>query len=208
MGGKGSGSSYRWDKKTKLDEGLKLNINKLVRDGLSPPRGWTSGTLKWTTTRTNEYYASIGYEINTGNPDNMWMRVHYTSTIRGEKHDMDYKISITTTEPHYGGRRFWFICPRTGARAAVLYSPPGSKWFASRKAYNLKYLSQSEGPDHRAINRMWKLKNKLGGENFPRRPKGMHRKTYDRLFDETLLAEEVCDMHIIQRFGNLTGRKL
>lgn len=208
MGGEGSGNWYRWDKKTKLDEGLKLNINKLVRDGLFPSRGWTTGTLEWTYTRTKEHYAGIGYEINTGNPDDMWMRVRYTTTICGEKHDMDYKISITTTKPHYGGRRFWFICPRTGARAAVLYCPPGSRWFASRKAYSLKYLSQSEGTDHRAINRMWKLKNKLGGENFYRRPKGMHRKTYDRLFDEIIQAEEVCDMHFIQRFGNMTGRKL
>jgi hypothetical protein len=166
-----------------------------------------SGTLKWTYTRTNEYCASIGYEINISKPDEMWMRVYYTTTIHGEKHDMDYRISITTTKPHYGGRRFWFICPHTGTRAAVLYSPPGSKWFASRKACNLKYLSQSESQDHRAIARMWKLKNKLGGKNFPKRPKGMHRKTYDRLFRETLLAEEICDIHFIQRFGHLIGRK-
>jgi len=207
MGGKGSGSGYRWNKKTKLDEGLTLNINKLVRDGSIPSRGWTTGTREWISARTNDPVSSIGYEINTGNPDNMWMRVHYTATIRGEKHDMDYKITITTTEPHYGGRRFWFICPHTGARAAVLYCPPGSKWFASRKAYNLKYFSQSESPDHRAISRMWRLKKKLGGENFPRRPKGMHRKTYDRLFDEIIQAERVCDMHYIRRFGYLIGRK-
>ncbi len=207
MGGRGSGSWYRWDKKTKLDEGLKLNINKLIRDGYFSPRGWTSGTLKWTNTRTKEHYASIGYEVDTRNPDDMWMRVYYNTTIGGEKHDMDYKISITTTKPHYGGRRLWFICPHTGARAAMLYCPPGSRWFASRKAYSLKYLSQSEGTDHRAINRMWKLKNKLGGENFYRRPKGMHRKTYDRLFDEIIRAEEVCDMYMIQRFGSMTGRK-
>jgi hypothetical protein len=39
MGGKGSGSWYRWDKKTKLDEGLKLNISKLIRDGFFPLQG-------------------------------------------------------------------------------------------------------------------------------------------------------------------------
>lgn len=207
MGGRGSGTWYRWDKTTKLDDGLRLDINQLVRGGSIPPRGRKTGALEWTSARTNEHYASIGYEINTDNPDSMWMRVYYTSTIRGKKHDMDYKIPLTTTKPHYGGRRFWFICPRTGARAAVLHCPPGSKWFASRKAYNLKYHSQSEGPDYRDINRMWKLKNKLGGESFYRRPKGMHRKTYDRLFDEIIQAEEVCDMHFLRRFGNMTGSK-
>jgi hypothetical protein len=207
MGGKGSGNWYRWDKKTKLDEGLTLNINKLVRDGFIQPRGRTDGTLEWTYARTKEYYANIGYEVNTENQDNMWMRVYYSTTIRGEKHYMDYKISITTTKPHYGGRRFWFICPHTAARAAVLYCPPGSRWFASRKACNLKYFSQSESPDRRAISRMWKLKKKLGGENFPLRPKGMHRKTYDRLFDAVIQAEEVCDMHFIRRFGSMTGFK-
>jgi hypothetical protein len=42
MGGRGSGSWYRWNKKDTVDDGLSLDINKLVRDGLIV-RGYGAG---------------------------------------------------------------------------------------------------------------------------------------------------------------------
>ncbi|NCC61227.1 MAG: hypothetical protein EOM12_09840, partial [Verrucomicrobiae bacterium] len=64
MGGFGSGGWYRWDTKPKLDSGLRLDINKLIRDGLIPKgSGSSMGTLTWTRTRDNSYVASIGYTV-------------------------------------------------------------------------------------------------------------------------------------------------
>ena len=203
MGGRGSGRQMFWSDITKLNDGLRLDINKLVRDKLITAERWNLGTLKWTSTRTGEDRGNIGYEINTRNPSDMWLRVYYTSTIRGEKHSMDYNIRLTATQPHYGGKRFWFICPLTGNRTPVLYSPPGSKWFASRYAYNLKYQSQSEGPLDRAISRKFRLREKIGGENYSRRPKGMHEKTYWRLLNEFWRAEMISD----NMFGEIYMRR-
>jgi len=205
MGGLGSG---RDESTAKLDEGLRLDINKLVREGLIPRRNIHQfGTLTWTSKRTGEKTASLGFETNTTDSDDMWIRLYYTVTIQDEKHDVDYKIRLTTTQPHYGGKRFWFLCPSTNRRTSVLYSPPGSRYFKSRHAYNLKYSSQSKGPYDRANDKAWKLKNRLGGENYYRRPKGMHRTTHERLTIKLWQAEAEADQYfsemVMSRFGNL-----
>lgn len=205
MGGRGSGTWYRWDTKTKLDDGLRLDMNKLIRDKLVKPNVHAYGTLTWTSTRTGEERGNIGYEVNTRNPDDMWLRVYYTSTIHGEKHKMDYKIRLTMTTPHYGGKRFWFLCPLTGKKSSVLHSPPGSKWFASRHAYNLKYSSQSEGPHDRVISRKFRLQRKLGGEQYYIKPKGMHQKTYDRLLRQYWKAEQEADRWLCSEFQRRFG---
>lgn len=210
MGGYGSGRDG-FSTTAKVDEGLKLDINKLKRDRLIALNSWRSGSLTWTRVGTGEETGSIGYEVNTLDPNDMWMRVHYTHGARysDQPDEMDYKIKLETTRPHYGGKRLWFICPITHERAAVLHSPPGSKWFASRHAYDLKYQSQSRTAQDRAIDRMWKLKNRLGGDNYWRKPKGMHDKTHERMVEEIRDAESVCDFYmaqfVMQRFGPLKG---
>jgi hypothetical protein len=208
MGGYGSG---RCSTTAKIDAGLKLNINKLKNDGMLELNSWRSGRLKWSNVCTDEETASIGYETNTLNPNDMWIRVHYTHTSYwdDEPDKMDYKIKLETTQPNYGGKRLWFICPLTQKRAAVLFSPSGSKWFASRHAFNLKYQSQSRSAHDRAIDRMWKLKNKLGGEEYWHKPKGMHWKTYERMVEEIDDAEDLCDGYlaefVMRRLGSLEG---
>ena len=199
MGGFGSGR-YGHITTTKVDEGLKLDINKLKRDGLIGLNSSRSGTLTWTRVGTGEETGSIGYEVNTLDLNDMWMRVHYThkSYWDDEPNIMDYKIKLETTQPNYGGKRLWFTCPLTHERVGVLYSPPGSKWFASRHAYNLKYQSQSRSAHDRAIDKMWKLKDRLGGHEYWRKPKGMHWSTYERQMKKVRQAEDVCNGHLIE----------
>ena len=43
-------------------------------------------------------------------------------------------IQLETTPQPFGGRRWWFVCPRAGRRAAKLYLPNGVFTFASRQA--------------------------------------------------------------------------
>jgi hypothetical protein len=70
----------------------------------------------------------------------------------------DYWIQLETTPQPFGGRRWWFICPRTGVRAAKLYLPNGAFTFASRQTYRLVYHSQREAPHDRALRRAFKLR--------------------------------------------------
>ena len=202
MGGYGSGR-YGYSTTTKLDEGLKLDINKLKQDGSVGLNMARTGSQIWTCNRTGQKVASIGYETNTLDQNNMWIRLYFKYTLRhsDKPEDIDYKIKLEATKPHYGGKRLWFICPFTHKRAGVLYSPPRSKWFASRHAYNLKYQSQSRCAHNRAIDKMWKLKDRLGGDQFWRKPKGMHEKTYQRRLKEIIEAENVCNAFMFNRFG-------
>ena len=81
-----------------------------------------------------------------------YARFYYTVTDRdtGEKTDYDYKVNLTTTPCHFGGVRYWFICPLTtngvycGRRVATLYKGPGGSYFGCRHCYNLSYESRSE----------------------------------------------------------------
>ena len=100
------------------------------------------------------------------------------------------KVPISLTACHLGGVRPWFICSvycdgrYCGRRAAVLYG--GGELFACRQCYGLAYASQQQTPLHRGLHKARKIRMRLGGsadllEPFPARPKGMHRRTFQRL---------------------------
>jgi hypothetical protein len=48
------------------------------------------------------------------------------------------------TVPTYGGRRWWFLCPRTSRKSTKLYLPNGGWHFWSRQAYGLGYACQRD----------------------------------------------------------------
>jgi hypothetical protein len=92
-------------------------------------------------------------------------------------------VDLVSTAMHFGGRREWFKCPSCGRRARILYGPD----FACRSCQRLNYPSTRQCARDRAITRAVLLRRRLGGdgsllEPFPRRPRGMKRKTWLRLF--------------------------
>jgi hypothetical protein len=197
MGGYGSGRSGG---RPTTDSGLTLTLSKLRRDGLFLPNRSQSGSLVWTNTTTGERIGSIGYEAHLGQ-ESGGVRLKYTTTLwDGERRDSDYRIELETTPQPFGGRRWWFLCPRTGVRVAKLYLPNGAYTFASRQAYRLAYRSQREAPYDRALRRAFKLQSKLGadcgvGDYIPK-PKGMRWRTYDRLLKQIESAEQTIDGHL------------
>jgi hypothetical protein len=48
-------------------------------------------------------------------------------------------IPVTTSVPHFGGRRFWFKCPSCGRRVGRLYRPWEQSKFACRGCHYLTY---------------------------------------------------------------------
>jgi len=103
-------------------------------------------------------------------------------------------VALEWTPCNFGGERPWFICPGVacGRRVAILYGQ--GKYFLCRHCYDLRYESQREDKNDRALRRAQKIRKRLGGsantmEPFPERPKGMHHDTYMRLFWEHHEAE-------------------
>ena len=95
------------------------------------------------------------------------------------------RIRPIWTVPTYGGRRWWFQCPRT----TKLYLPNGGWRFWSRQAYRLGYACQREGRFDRLQRRAAKLNQQLGGAGWgtwdtpPRKPKWMLWRTYERKYE-------------------------
>jgi hypothetical protein len=195
MGGYGSGRSSG---RPTTESGLTLTLSKLFRDGLfRPGNAW--GSLVWTNTTTGERIGSISYETHLSQESGR-VRLKYTTTRwDGERRESDYWIQLETTLQPFGGRRWWFICPRTGRRAAKLHLPNGAFTFASRQAYRLAYACQREPAHDRALRSAFKLRAKLGGDggigDYIPKPKWMRWRTYDRAMARIDKAEEVVEAH-------------
>jgi hypothetical protein len=193
MGGLGNGRSGG---RPTTEDGLTLSLSNLLRD--RPGCAW-DGSIAWTNSASEEA-SSICYEAHLGEETGR-VRLHYVTTRRGgERHKSDYWIRLETTPQPFGGRRWWFICPRTGRRATKLHLPDGAFMFASRQAYRLAYACQREPAHYRALRRAFKLRGKLGGtsglEGYIPKPKWMRMRTYDRKLEEIFAAEEVVDAHM------------
>ena len=206
MGGYGSGRSGG---RLTTEDGLILSLSKLLRDKLFRPGSACHSSLIWTNTTTGERVGSIGYEAHLGQESGR-VRLKYTTTKwDGEKRESDYWIQLVTTPQPFGGRRWWFVCPRTGRRAAKLYLPNGAFTFASRQAYRLAYRSQREAPHDRALRRAFKLRGKLGadggiGDCVPK-PKWMRWRTFECLTTEHDFLVERSLEEAMHRFGASLG---
>jgi hypothetical protein len=189
MGGIGSGSWYRFDKKTTTDECQSIDIRYLHRNGLLQPGH--SFSLCWS--QAGKQIGSIGGVTHDDDRVTFFYR-HRSAGSGGDWEDVRETVALEWTACNFGGERPWFICPGAdcGRRVAVLYGP--GKYFLCRHCYDLSYESQREGKANRALRRAQKIRERLGGstnmmEPFPERPKGMHLKTYMRMCWEHHEAE-------------------
>jgi hypothetical protein len=193
-----------------VEDGLRLDINDLLREKIFVPGGFRRGSLQWTNTATGEKSATIGFEVSLVDADDAWARLQYSVNDIGQ----DYRVRITTSPCHYGGARWWWVCPRTGRRATKLYLPPGALVFAARKFYRLSYQSQRVTPLDRSRDRRRRLYRRLGARYdgpdgpLPPRPKRMHRKTYTRLAAELCEAMWIHDCLFEAAAASLIGRHL
>jgi len=207
MGGFNSGRSGG---RPTPESGLTLNLYKLIRQGLKPGQR-VHGSIVWTRVGTGERVGTVGYEADTvGDCGHVRLRYTTTRAYDGEKRDSDYTIALETTPQPLGGRRWWFVCPKTGAHAGKLHLPNGAYTFGSRRACRLEYRSQRETPRDRAINRAFKLRERLGGKggigDFVPKPKWMRWPTYESQMAKIEAAEGIVDAHMCALIENLHPR--
>jgi hypothetical protein len=89
--------------------------------------------------------------------------IHKTRDDREGDRVVSDRIRLLWTVPTYGGRRWWFQCPRTGRRATKLFLPNGGQHFWSRAGYGLGYACQREDRFSRLQRRAAMLNRELGG---------------------------------------------
>jgi hypothetical protein len=130
----------------------------------------------------------------------------------GDWEDVNQTVRIVRVPCRFGGARPYFVCPGVvngtacGRRVTKLYQP--GRRFLCRHCHRLANASQSEDALDRTLRRANKLRQRLGGDPgmmalFPPRPKGMWRRTFERLREQTLDAEERADTALASRVAGL-----
>ena len=104
--------------------------------------------------------------------------------FRGKQYS--YDLPLTTTRPNFGGKRYWWKCPRCYRRVSVLYC---AGYFVCRHCIGAKYQTQHLQPLDRKFKRIATLRSRLGwyggiAHGTQGKPKGMHHRTYYRLLGD------------------------
>ena len=112
------------------------------------------------------------------------------------------------TVPQFGGRRWWMLCPVTGARVRCLHLAPGGDRFASRKALGLSYRVERLGRLDRPFERLFRAQRRLGGAGGAEiaRPKGMWRRTYRSRLERLAALDADCGAAVLGLMNRQGGR--
>lgn len=169
-------------KKQEADRLFRISVFGLNRIGLFQPGIMGATDIDWedSGTRKLKILATTFYK------ENMYVRLMYS--LRQEESvtsEFNLRISLDTTVCHYGGSRFWFICPfctghgksdNLGRRVAKLYFT--GRYFMCRYCGELTYKSRKISGFDRQFG---KLTNPFDLEDVPeRRYKGKFTKRYTR----------------------------
>jgi hypothetical protein len=143
---------------TRIESAVRLDIDSMMHRGAIQPGFHVGGEM-----RLHQFYGDdidAKFESHAGDPWNSWLCLRYSMTdyCSGEELKIDDKIYLASTRPHFGGLRWWFVCPHLNRRVRKLYLPLGGRHFWSRRAYELAYASQRETKFDRALRRARKLR--------------------------------------------------
>ena len=197
MGGSNSGR-YRERNRGTVDAAIRLDVRVLRREGFLQPGGVRSGVQRWHRTATGKEIGSVSVTVDLIDPDNGLVVVRFN--LNGDPGVEE--IRLTSRVMRYGGRRYYFICPKHGRRCEVM--PLVGGVFASRQAQRLTYQSQSADQIDRVRDRAHRLKKRLWPPKGRPRPRGRNRQ---RLLDAWERAETAFESMmattIMRRWGHL-----
>jgi hypothetical protein len=100
-------------------------------------------------------------------------------------------VELTTTPGRFGGLRLWFVCPRQTCRrrCTVLYRErrTNARAFTCRHCLAFRYETQLLGKSDLVSRRIDRLVSRLAvqPDGGLRRPKRMHRRTFQRIADQS-----------------------
>ncbi len=145
---------YSWSSRFTVGNCRAINIVKLKEwgffkgvSGLQIASNYGSGRIKWTNP-FGEEIGSIGIKTNINmSRGELYLHYNWVNNSTGENQELNYPVILVPSFCHFGGRRWWFICPLQvngaycGKRIGRLYLPPNAKYFGCRHCYNLTYES-------------------------------------------------------------------
>ena len=187
MGGFGSGC-YRWQTKTSIESQLAVDIRYIKKQGLLTQG--QKGVLSWSC--NGKTTGKINYQVHESGIN---LSYKTGSSKTSEWKEIELFIHFAYTPCNYGGERTWLICPNTlcNRRVTCLYGT--GEYFLCRHCNNLNYQSQHQNYRDRQLTKAQEIRQQLGGskslfQSFPDKPKGMHWKTYQKLYQQAQQAEQ------------------
>lgn len=197
MGGSSSGR-YRERNRGTVEAAIRLDLRAMRRQGFLVPGGVTSGVQRWHWAATGQESGSVSVTVNLSDPVSGSLTVRFN--LNGEPKVQT--IDITSVPMRFGGRRYYFICPRRGTRCEVL--PIAGGVFASRQALRLTYQSQSSDRVDRLRDRARKLEKRIWPDKGKSGPRGRNR---ERLVEAWIRAdtafEDMFAATVMRRWGRL-----
>lgn len=184
--------------RVRLEDGLNLDLNRLIRQNLVRPGAAWGSTILWSDRYSGEKIASGRVSADMTDDRRGWFRLQLG--------DLDQRITLVAAARHFGGTQRYFVCPQTGRRVSTLWKPPGAQFFASRHAWGrqVAYGSQFELPRDRALSAAQDIRYRLGGKDFvsiiddvpPPRPKWMKRRTFEKIIRRCDAYEAAVNRHL------------
>lgn len=198
-----------------IENALRLDIRPLRRAGL-----FREGRFYGTLNRAfdDRLMMTLTFEAIITSSEG-WLEIREGALLGPLGPKRMQRIELMTTTPRYGGKRWWFRCPTTGKRAAVLLHFENVDGFHSRQAFDPPptYPCQRTSRGMHIYERMAAIHRKLKFDgpliDTPPRPKHMRRWTYaqhlaelGRLWDSpenpvTRFAKTIRDLAALE--GNL-----
>jgi len=183
---------YRSIKKQTTGDLLKLSIGWLKKHNFVRENAKFNGEIYWKRTADKGISKVIASSKIVSNfiGENSYIELSYTYN----NENVDYKIQIIASEPNYGGKRYWFVCPQCGKKVAFLYF---RKEFLCRHCLNLCYRTQQLGFTDRMMTMSKKYQNKVIYNDTKKR--WVHWKTYHKLIDKADYYEEQSFINIYRK---------
>ncbi len=197
MGGHNSGR-YRTRNRGTVDAAIRLDLRVMRRQGFLVPGAITSGVQRWHRVGTGQETGAVSVSVNLADPAAGFVVVSFS--LNGEPRSQ--QIQLASRAMRYGGRRYYFVCPKQGRRCEVM--PLVGGVFASRQAQRLTYQSQSADQIDRMRDRAHKLEKRLWPNKGKPVPRGRNR---ERLLDAWERAdtafESMFAATVLRRWGRL-----
>src|SRR5262245_25966175 len=185
----------------------RIDLRGFARDGLLRDGYEWQNRIIWSSG------FSIALECRMEPPHCRMLRLRYKTDDEYDEElvEIDETFYLQRFPQPYGGFRWYFICPSSNRRCSVLFKPPGSRRFRSRRGFRcrLQYRSQQLSPmsryQHGAAKAAKRVLRKGPREwreeyedwEFPPKPKWMRWKTYNRLDEKAQAYEQAADDELL-----------
>jgi hypothetical protein len=191
-----------------LQDGLKLDLNRLARKGFVTPGANIGGRgIAWTHGYWGETASGI-ISADMSGEDEGWLQIHLGN--------LDQRIILVARPRHFGGKQWYFLCPVRHRPASVLWKPSGATRFCSRQTWGrqVAYQSQFNDATNRAHAGKQRIKSRLIADlnpdewDLPPKPKWMRWKTYNSHVERFDRYEAELDYGCAVLAAKLGGLKL